>query len=873
MGLLPIDMMIRRAEINGNDSDVGRFTELLYLGELLLKMSAAAFVAGVENDVEGYRYRLHHELVRADGIGEWSAKLDEVLSGVASQHLSSALHEDRRVFTERVSEGAWQYDAVRSMHATLIGVHQNDAELPTKLSLRLWFSKFAELRNKTRGHGATTPATCGRLLPFLDRAITLMAENNPLFVRPWTYLHRNISGKYRVIALGGDQSVFADLKTNLAATKNFSNGIYIWAGKPCLVELVRTDVNVSDFSVANGNFNGKSFEFISLISDSRSRIDATPYLAVAGERPASETEGKDEFQDVGGVSSNLPAAPADYIKRPTLEAEVYRAITNDRHPVVTLVGRGGIGKTSLALTVLAQITNTKRFETMVWFSARDVDLTIAGPKVVRPSFLTEKEIAEQYLGLVKILYNDNQKIKSAVDFMAARLRDDLLGPTLFVFDNFETARNPVDLFQWLDTHVRLPNKVVITSRFREFKADFPVEVQGMEREEVEELIDRTSRRLKIETIMSHKDREQIIEESGGHPYIVKIILGEVASTGTFGKPSNMLARKDDILDALFERTYVNLSPLAVRAFLILSGWRSLVPQIALEAVLIRRGIEGADPEKAVDELVRMSLVERITAEDGNDFLSVPLTAALFGKKKFEVSSNRDVVEGDIKFLQDIGATSKSGLKEGIRPRIITLFKRAARAIDDGSSSWDSLRPMLEFVAGAYHPAWLFLAELELEVFGKSGSEGAARHIRRFLETQPPAEHARPAWDRLISIYRDRDDARGGCNAFLRSAEIADPDLDQISAIANWLNNDRDVINTTQVVDREALFRPLAMLFERHIAAASATDISRLAWLHLHAGNDARALELAEIGLSREIGNRHCQRLVERLTGRGMLSSG
>src|SRR5262249_1908778 len=151
------------------------------------------------------------------------------------------------------------------------------------------------------------------------------------------------------------------------------------------------------------------------------------------------------------------------------------------------------------------------------------------------------------------------------------------------------------LFQWIDTNIRLPNKAVITSRFREFKADFPVTVAGMEREEADNLISQTAAALNISEKVTTRAREQIFDESHGHPYIIKIILGEIANTGTFGRPSKMIVRKDDILDALFDRTYASLSPMAARIFLTLSAWQSLVPQLAVEAVLLWRGVDGGDP--------------------------------------------------------------------------------------------------------------------------------------------------------------------------------------------------------------------------------------------------------------------------------------
>ena len=84
---------------------------------------------------------------------------------------------------------------------------------------------------------------------------------------------------------------------------------------------------------------------------------------------------------------------------------------------------------------------------------------------------------------------------------------------------------------------------------------FQIAVSGMEEAEAKELIRRTAVSLGIPGELGGKETAQIIEESDGHPYVIKIILGEIADKGSFGKPSQILARKEEILEALFERTY------------------------------------------------------------------------------------------------------------------------------------------------------------------------------------------------------------------------------------------------------------------------------------------------------------------------------
>ena len=158
MSFAPLDLMLARVSRFGADSDAAMFIELLYAGELVLKLTTAAFVASVEDDREHHRYRLVHGLVRADGIGDWARALDEVLTGPASQELAGALLKARQEFTERVGKGSWQHTAVSDLHAVFSGVHDGVQPIGDKVALRIWFQLFAELRNKTRGHGALTPA-------------------------------------------------------------------------------------------------------------------------------------------------------------------------------------------------------------------------------------------------------------------------------------------------------------------------------------------------------------------------------------------------------------------------------------------------------------------------------------------------------------------------------------------------------------------------------------------------------------------------------------------------------------------------------------------------------------------------------------------
>ena len=501
-------------------------------------------------------------------------------------------------------------------------------------------------------------------------------------------------------------------------------------------------------------------------------------MAPAIDRPASETEGLGRLDLLGQTFINLPPPPIDYVPRPALEQEVEVALRNDRHAIITLVGRGGIGKTSLALSVLQSIAQTNRFAAMVWFSARDIDLTVAGPKIVRPRVLTEQDIAEQFVELIGPS-EAKEKDFRATKYMANSLSHSPIGAILFVFDNFETVRSPVDLFHWIDTNVRLPNKVLITTRFRDFKADYPIEIRGMDRAEAFHLIDKTATSLSCSSLLTDARKDEIFDESDGHPYVMKIVLGEIAAKGSYSKPERIVARKEDILDALFDRAFGNLSPAAKRVFLTLSGWRSMVPALALEAVLLRHAHEKIDAEQAIDELARMSFVHREKAGDGTEFVDMPLSAMIFGQKKLSVSPFSEIIANDVRLLQDLGPTTDSSLRDGLAPRIRSIFQKVARRILTGSTSFDEMGPVLEFIARNYPEAWLLMADLYEECTPRSSPEKVGDYLRHFLEQLPDHGSAGEVWERLAYLYKTNNDVVGACGAFIKAYNGADVPLNAI----------------------------------------------------------------------------------------------
>ena len=862
--LKPIQRMLDQAENERSESDVAYFDALMYTGEVVMKLVVAGLVAAVQDDRERNRYRLEHQLVRADGLGTWSEVLDDILTGPSSQFLDSSARQTQIELTQWMSDGSWQAISMNDLRESLQCVQLASEESTTKTQGRTWFREFTRLRNGTRAHGAPLATALAQACPGLARAISAVASNLSLFSLPWAYLHRNLSGKYRVTAWGTTSKALEQLKRDTA--HEFVDGVHIEFGKLRHVALVDSDPEGSDYWLPNGHFRETAYEMLSYLTNDRILKPSTSYLQPPGELPASETEGLGQLETRGTTFTNLPEPVGNYVPRPRLESELEAQLREtDRHFIVTLTGSGGIGKTSTALQVITGLIKSKDcpYEVVIWFSSRDIDLLESGPKMVQAQGVSIAEFAEEY---VRLLAPREMHVKGfkPQEYLGKQLTGEAIGPTLFVFDNFETTTSPVEVFKWLDTYVRGPNKVLITSRHRTFTGDYVVPVSGMAYSEAEELIAQRAAALGLEGSLTDAYIEQLITESNGHPYVIKMLLGEVARGASSKKPERILAGHDEALVALFERSYSKLSLGAQRVFLTLCKWRSSVPALAVEAVLLRPENEKIDVQAAIEELAQSSFIEEaIDDSTGEAEVSVPLVARLFGLPKLDVSVWRAAIEADTSILHLLGARTRGSTLE-LGARIQRLFNNVAAELSEGRKEYSEVRPVLLFLTTRYSYASVLLANLVAEMKLDDDEE---KHYLNYLEGTEHSEMlAWQAWQRIAEIRRGRGDVRGELHALAQICRRDSTPARELSNAANRINNILRLMGSSQLSyeEKQFLIKDVVGALQGASDALDATDLSRLAWLQLHLGEHDSALATVQKGLVIDPGNAHCQRLQARL---------
>lgn len=864
----PIKQLRKRIDSDKCESETGTFYTLLYYGEAVFKMIVLAFVASIKDDPNRSRYSIEYSIVRSSGIGDWYGFLLKVRD--LNSIMNDMAREDFIALTNKSASNEWQHDAVTLLRGCLSVVLDNPTPLPAnKENLLSWFDLFAQFRNKTRAHGALPIDKIENIVVPLEESINLIVENLDIFKREWAYLKRTIQKKYRVTRISENIENFSDLKTikAIGMREEYTEGIYIYWGKPVCISLLKpVDQSVSDFYLPNGGWNNKKYELLCYTTGSTKATDAEPYLKPAADLPISETQARGDLDVIGNVFTNMPTKRKDYIQRPILEEELMSTLLKeDTRPIVTLVGRGGIGKTWLSLTVLHNICMHQRFQSILWFSARDVDLTESGYSLVKPHLLSIDDIATEYSRLVdneskaKSPKSDEKIRRLAQDFASPNL---LIGPTLFVFDNFETLEDPVSIYSWIEQHIRNPNKVIITTRNRNFKADYPIHVQGLEFDEYTELVSNISNRLGC--VLNSDIIEKIYSRSEGHPYIVRLVLSEIASSKR-KNPDMILLERMDVLEFLFERTYQLLSAEAQRLFLTLSDWDSCVSLTALSAVMICSVDFPIDASQAAEELINTSFIEIIeNQKDNTTYVSVPLAAMLFGKKKILTSDYLIDIKLDSKMLQRFGAVLETGTDCGFK----SSFRRFLNSYMDQFSENRFFETRTLSVINSILDE---KNELRLEIcrfYAEAGekpsdySDLIQDELKLFIQNCKSISRISDSWKWILDIQKEE----GNCKEMLKTiAAIANNDginYDLLSECANLINSlrNRIGIEDTRLLDF-AREKVIEVMIKRQ-NEGNATDFSRIAWLLNNNGKHDDAKTYAQKGLTIDKNNLFCLRFLD-----------
>jgi hypothetical protein len=868
----PFLLIADRIKREAVDSSTAHCDSLMNACEFMVRHITATLIALLpkSEEIESWRYRSEYELLRSSGIGDWSTQLNGLLIG---PHFFSLRNELQETEVEgcieeitRASKGEaddWKVSVVEALRSSLnyLGEMPNGSK---SIKLIEFFNEFPRLRNKMDAHGAPTSNDKGEIARLLSPAVKLLLENLAILKIPLVRV--DIQGNDRsprIIDVIGDstQSDKNQIADDLVRATSES-GLYLRSLSGVReVVLIRSNSELSDFYYANGSFNEtkENSEFLSYFSNKKIRLDCKRWSTAPKSLPQSTTSGADQFRLEGSTLTNYPGNVVHgYIGRPQLESELIESLHHPYRRIVTLRGMGGIGKTTLALEITKQACANGWFDSIIWMSSRDIDIHESKTQRVQPDVQSFEEVGNAGMHLFEsageVIEEPNPEL-----WLESVLSSDSYGSVLWVLDNFETMHIPSDVYKKIEKCLRPPNKVLITTRHRDFNGDYSIEVKGLEPSEYRAMVAEYSARIHTELPQSKID--QVLDESEGHPFLVKLMVAEYKANPR-SQAKNVLA-KDGLLDDLFERTYSRLGEDAQQLFLLLCSWKEPVWESVMDLAVNEPAGISIDTESCVIALVENSLLES-SQIDSEYILQVPAAAREFGKRKLKTHEQRVTILAQSEVIQLFGAAvaikggnvrSQSGSpgiyladvlwrriqpklsNDAIGERFLTLVKRAART----------------------HPElWLKLAEY----FDRSQSfEESRSAYKHYIEIGLGGKNE---WRKLAQLCKRLNLEKESLQAWISAATCLDSTLPEISEAANkvnsWLGN--DVVLFTEA-EKRVLIQPLVEVMEPRIEEFDANDCSRLAHLYKKLSRFKDAERVAEIGLGIDPENEHCRRIVWR----------
>jgi len=320
------------------------------------------------------------------------------------------------------------------------------------------------------------------------------------------------------------------------------------------------------------------------------------------------------------IFNNVPAPDFEdtgFIGRKKDVENVKRLILG-AYPVISIIGEGGVGKTSLALRVLYDLLESggrERFDAIVWTSLKTAVLTPAGVQDLRGAI-------SDTLGMYSAVAGGLGAPRGPIESTGALLREisDYLRElrVLVALDNLETIQQE-EIIAFL-RDLPAGSKVLITSRIGLGQLEHPYPLAAFEQKDAASLLRRAamSQNLRELHTASAPTVERWCKNLGNSPLAIKWFVASVA----LGRdPADLLNRgsKDyqQLLRFSFENLFKSLSPLGrtIVSAIHVVGSPLTKTDLALLLEALSRATNVDEVEFQLRSLVNASVLQRTMTKD------------------------------------------------------------------------------------------------------------------------------------------------------------------------------------------------------------------------------------------------------------------
>lgn len=232
------------------------------------------------------------------------------------------------------------------------------------------------------------------------------------------------------------------------------------------------------------------------------------------------------------VNNNLPSgdyrSDGGFVGRAEDSKKIQQMLLSNLDRVITISGAGGVGKTALAHYTCTQILEKeKRFDAIVWISAKEQVLTVSGIEDIEPTLHNYEDVLDSILQTLRWTDELQCLLSEKEEWVNLALNTGDRG-ILLVIDNLETVQDE----QVMDfvKNVPHPNKVLITSRMGLGEVERRYPLKELLPQDAVALFRTVAREKGVESLAKLPNDVLLsyVQRMSNYPLAIKWIIGQVA---------------------------------------------------------------------------------------------------------------------------------------------------------------------------------------------------------------------------------------------------------------------------------------------------------------------------------------------------------
>lgn len=341
----------------------------------------------------------------------------------------------------------------------------------------------------------------------------------------------------------------------------------------------------------------------------------------------------EDYLGAHGIINNLPIPDYDYeggfVGRDDDKKKIKQYLKSPKIFVTTITGAGGVGKTSLALKILQEITlvNPDLFDSILWLSAKENKLSALGIEDIEPTLKSYEELLDTIINVFEFDDElDSDKIESKEDLTNTII--ECCKNVLIVIDNLETITDERIINFIFDAP---PNvKFLITSRKGIGQLERRHELKQLKEKEAIYLFRQLAKDKQLLNLIKIENDviKKYVHKVSYYPLAIKWVLGQVARGKDINKIiSSIHEEESDISKFCFEQIFNSLPEKCRIVLYALTLTDSAPTKTVLQHI---SSLEDNEFDDTIEELILVSLLipeqfQNESKEISTKFTLLPLT--------------------------------------------------------------------------------------------------------------------------------------------------------------------------------------------------------------------------------------------------------